>query len=140
MIKVHILNDKISYELFAYGIVSSNSIFQIVLDINKVTEYEFKIAIPVSNPKKTEKYSYPHGYFFPLENLHIHIFKNKHNGQVLFSMASPFDYIILIKGENIQETIQFLKESLRKVDNISMISKIELKKLKNLKEIFKTAE
>lgn len=134
------MNEKISYELYAQGIVSSNSIFQIVLEINKVTAYEFKISLPVFNPKIKEKYSYPHGIVVPEENLYIHIIKNKHNGQILFPNASAFDFIILIKGENIFNVTQFIKDSLRKITNVAMISKIEIKKLKNLKEILKTID
>jgi hypothetical protein len=136
--KVHILKDKISFEQFALGIVSSNSIFQLVLDINKISTYEFKITQSASNPKKNEKHSYPHGFYALQENLHIHIFKNKNQGQLLFPEASSFDYVLLIRGETISNTGSDIKTKLKQAGNISMISDLNLKSLKNLKDILTT--
>lgn len=137
---MHILKDKISYELTALGIVSSNSIFQLVLELNDLLTYELKITKPASNPKKEDMYSYPHGFYALQENLHIHIFKNKNNGQILFPQASSFDYILLVRGETIFATETSIKTSLKETNNISMIAKIELKNLKNLKEILSSVE
>lgn len=138
--KVHILSEKITEEIVVLGIASSNSIFQLILDVNNLTGFNFKVTLPASNPKKIEKHSYPHSSCSLEEHLHVHIFKNKHNGQVLFGNMQAFDYIIACKGENVLDTAQLLKDSLKKIANISIITKIELKTLKNVKEILKTVE
>jgi hypothetical protein len=138
--KIHILTEKIAEEFVALGIASSNSIFQLMMDINNFTEFNFKITLPASNPKKTEKYSFPHSSCSPGEYLYMHIFKNKHNGQILFGHLHAFDYIVVCKGENVSDTSRLLKDSLKKLENISIITKIELKSLKNIKEILKTVE
>ncbi len=138
--KVHILSEKITEEFFALGLASSNSIFQLILDVNNITEFNFKVTLPACNPKKTEKYPYPHSSCSTGEHLHVHVFKNRHNGQILFANMQSFDYIIVCKGENVSDTAQHLKDSLKKIANISIITKIELRTLKHLKEILKTVE
>ena len=138
--KVHILTEKDTNEKFAIGVSSTNSIFQIILELNKNTSLDIIITKPAHNPKKNERYSYPHGSSNLESDNILHIFKNKQNGQILFSGLSSFDYIIIFLGENPKSIYLEIKDKLKLIPNVTLTSKLEIKQLKNLKSILLSIE
>ncbi len=138
--KVHILADKVTNEKFALGISSNDSVFQIILELNKIASLDLKITKPATNPKKNERYSYPHGSSDLESETVLHIFNNKQNGQILFSGLNSFDYIFVFLGEDPGSLFMSIKDKLKQIPNITLTTKLEIKQLKNLKEILLSVE
>lgn len=137
--KVHILREKYQEETCILGITSSDSIFKLILELNKNTPFELKITQAVYNPAKNNSISYPHGVYFS-EEIQIHVIKNKNNGFILFDNAKIFDFLLICKGENSKKNINNVIESIkRNIKSITLISEIDPKKIKTLKDIISTA-
>lgn len=131
--KVHILQEKLNEETVVLGIASSDSLFKLILEINKHTNLDLKAASPVYNPSKNETITFPHGIFYN-EDAHVHLIKNKNNGFVLFYNAKIFDFLLIYIGENARQTADILTGLIKKnINSISVIAEIDSKKLKNLK-------
>jgi hypothetical protein len=121
------------------GIASSDSIFKLILELNKNTPFELKVAQAVHNPAKNNSISFPHSVYYS-EELQVHVIKNKNNGFILFDKAKIFDFLLIYKGEYSHKNITDIIESIKNnIKSITMISEIDPKKIKNLKETISTA-
>lgn len=129
--KVHILKDNFSSELFAIGLVSSDSVFQVMLHLNSF----FDISLKLTQPLKPEAsdVSFATALHDEEDELKIYLFKNKSEGHVLFKNQSSLDFIIVVTGNTAGPVNEKLIQNARLVTNVSLVMPVEIGKLKNLK-------
>jgi hypothetical protein len=129
--KNHILKEDFSPKYHALGLASSESVFQMVVLINNACNTSLKLTKPVSINNPSGCISFDNAVHDEEDDLKIHLFKNKTEGQLLFKNQSAFDFLIISTGRISEVFNQKLVANLKTIRGISLILPIEAKNLKN---------
>lgn len=130
--KVHILKETSDETLYSLGIISSDSIFQLSMNLNNYFNYSFKLSSPVNDTKNND---FPCCLNEQEDLFKCYLIKNKHNSYTLFSSYAQIDFILVFIGDDSLNQFNRFLNSFRSVENISAIVKLESKKLKILKKL-----
>ncbi|MBN2485976.1 MAG: hypothetical protein JXB34_08370 [Bacteroidales bacterium] len=133
--KVHILTDNFAPEIYVAGVVSSESEFQLILQLNPMLKLALKLVAPIFNASNGNNATFAHAVFDNDADIKVHLVKNKNEGQVLFKNFHTIDYIIVFSGENSAGYFEKFIKQYKTANAISLATEIELKKLKNLKKL-----
>lgn len=133
--KKHTLIVESSTEYLAIGIASTESEFQLSLLLNSFLSIKLTTASPIQKIIKTENISFPCFKYDNDENLQVVIAKNKLKGIFLFQNQQSFDFIIIVSGSDAVKNASLIEKELKKQENVSLVSEIEIKKLVNFKSL-----
>lgn len=126
------MKDDFSTEIYAIGLVSSDSIYQLILLLN----YSFGLALKISHPITIEKYANDQAFARALhddeDELKVQLIKNKNDGLIVFKNQSSIDFILFLTGKNAKSLFDKILQNSKSFKNISILSPIDPKKLKNL--------
>jgi hypothetical protein len=134
--KVHILKDNSDETLYTLGVVSSDSILQLSMSLNNYFNLGFKLTSPIKSTK-TAEISFSCS-LHEEEEVKCFLIKNKHSGHVLFTSFPQIDFILALTGDKASELNNQLSESLRLLENISVVTALDNKKLRKLKSLLLT--
>jgi hypothetical protein len=134
-IKKHILKSNNHLELFALGIASSETEFQLTHILNSLADIHLSIAKPIISEGNNQVHTYACFKSENEENLQITLIKNKTAGVFLFQNQQAFDFILILSGSEAKKTQHNIQLHLKEQLNITLTSKLEIKQLRNLKKI-----
>jgi hypothetical protein len=135
--KKHILQNELNTDYYIYGIASSDAEFQLSLKLNALLSVKLTLDQPVKKEHKGNSLNFPTLRYLDEQELQISLIKNKHNNSILFSNQQAFDYILIFTGFEAQKTAASLISNVKKLENITLASPIDISKLSSFKSILK---
>jgi hypothetical protein len=130
--KVHILKDDFVAEQYAAGMVSSESVYQLILLLNTSFGLVLKLVNPVNPDISSGSISFAHALHDEEDSLKVHLIKNKNEGHILFKNLSSIDYILVFTGKSSISVYEKILQNSKSLKNLLLIMPIEIAKLKNL--------
>lgn len=132
--KVHILKDDNSNNLYGLGLVSTDSILQLSLNLNRLLRTKFQLIRPVPHPK-VEGTSFQCCFYSDEESTQFFLIRNKNQGHKLINAFSQIDYFFITTGDDSINFQRNFEETIKGIHNISAVVKLEDKKLNVFKKI-----
>ena len=132
--KRHILITNETIEYYAIGVVSSDTEFQLSMLLNSILPNNLILTKPVFKEINSKQISFARFKFDNEENLQCILIKNKNKGYYLFQNQQSFDFIIVLSGDEAGKTAKEIVSGFKNGTNINLVTSIETKKLRNLKE------
>jgi hypothetical protein len=130
--KVHILKDDFAEQTLALGLVSSESVFQLILQLNKTFSLSLKLVKPIAVETSEPSVNFPYALYDEEDELKVHLIKSKHEGKLLFKNQSSMDYILVVTGKNSSAIVEKFIQKSKQVTSITLASPIDIKKIKNI--------
>lgn len=117
------VEDNLDYT--AIAIVCNLPDYQFVYHLNNAMNSTFEHKNPfIKEHNKSEQMIFPKYEFMDTNNMcELFLLANKHNGNILFSDLKNFDFILLLRGEDLDEYLANVNLIIRKVKNVQ-ISKV----------------
>jgi hypothetical protein len=130
--KIHILKDDFAEQTLALGLVSSESVFQLILQLNKTFALSLKLIKPITVETPEPAANFPYAIHDEEDELKVHLIKSKHEGKFLFKNQSSMDYILVVTGKNSSAIIEKFIQKSKQVTSITLVNPIDIKKIKNI--------
>ncbi len=137
--KLKIDNDEIAEAFFenarVLGIMAPVKNYQFVWQINQRLGYTFRLNndIEIELRKKTRNYFFSiYEYRVPQTTTCYFLYHNQHMGEYLLPEFRNIDFIWLIQADEwIEEEVEMLKESIRKIPSVQFLNELSVDKIKN---------
>jgi hypothetical protein len=130
--KIHILKDDFVEQTLALGLVSSESVFQLILQLNETFALSLKLVKPIAVETPEPALNFPYALHDEEDELKVHLIKSKHEGKLLLKNQASMDYIVVITGKNSLGMFEKFVQKSKQVISVSLVSPIDVKKIKTI--------
>jgi hypothetical protein len=130
--KNHILKDEFIAEYYSLGLSTSESVFQLIMQLNAGFGISLKLVEPIRAKISNEYIDFPCGLHLEEDILKVRLIKQKVNSKILLKQYPMMDYILILSGENALSVFDKIQSKIRTFPNISITTLIDSSKLKSI--------
>jgi hypothetical protein len=137
--KLALNNNALAEEFFEdtklLGIMAPTKDYQFCWKLNSMLRMDFRINNDIEIQLKRKKRDYfftVFEYCEPTGSLAYYVYNNKFDGEYLLPEFKHFDFLLLMKGDVVQdETLHQIIDSIKKIVNVQLVTELTHEKIRN---------